>query len=196
MKQQHSYGYVKTENLESFPEYKGQVNIKLPDEYKLKDIGPVWNQGSVGSCVSHAISEMLWFYQMSHGKKLTEKPDWLYYKRADKSIDGMMPSEGFGLLIREEKINTFSRISTLDSLKQSIITNGPALIAVIVRSEERDDFWNGGENLGGHAISVVGYTSTGLIIKNSWGYQYGDGGFSEMMYDDFGKIREAWTIIA
>ena len=50
-----SYGYIKTENLESYSEYKPQP-ITLPAEYKLKDIGKVWDQGSVGSCVSHSIA--------------------------------------------------------------------------------------------------------------------------------------------
>lgn len=58
-----SYGYIKTENLESYSEYKPQP-ITLPAEYKLKDIGKVWDQGSVGSCVSHSIAEMYNFYQL------------------------------------------------------------------------------------------------------------------------------------
>lgn len=191
-----SYGFIKTKNLENYQEYSPGVSPNLPAEYKLKDIGKVWDQGSYGSCVSHSIAEMYNFYQLSHGKTLDVRPDWLYKLRADKTIDGMMPSEGFEIMKSAGNINTFSRISTLDSLKQAIISNGPVLIAVMVRDGDRDDFWNGSDNLGGHAISVVGYTRDGLIIKNSWGYQYGDSGFSEMMYEDFGKVLEAWTIIA
>lgn len=191
-----SYGYIETKNLENYKEYSPSKIIELPAEYKLKDIGKIWDQGSHGSCVSHSIAEMYNFYQLSHGKTLDVRPDWLYHLRADKTIDGMMPSEGFEIMKTSGQINIFSRISSLNFLKHAIITNGPVLIAVIVRSEGRDDFWNGGENLGGHAISVVGYTKDGLIIKNSWGYQYGNSGFSEMMYKDFGKVREAWTIIA
>lgn len=190
-----SYGYIKTENLESYSEYKPQL-ITLPAEYKLKDIGKVWDQGSVGSCVSHSIAEMYNFYQLSHGKTLEKKPDWLYYLRADKTIDGMMPAEGFELMKTAGEIKIFSRISTIEGIKHAVITNGPAFIAVIVRDGERDDFWNGSENLGGHAISIVGFSRDGFMIKNSWGYGYAESGFSEMSYEDAGKvIREAWTII-
>lgn len=190
-----SYGYIKTKNLENYQEYSPGVIPNLPGKYKLKDIGEVWDQGNHGSCVSHSIAEMYNFYQLSHGKSLDVRPDWLYHLREDKTIDGMMPSEGFKIMKSAGDIKTFSRVPNLLSLKQSIIANGPALIAVVVRDEGRDDFWNGSDNLGGHAISVVGYDSEGLIIKNSWGRQYGNNGFYVIPYEDFKRVLEAWTII-
>lgn len=191
-----SYGYIKTKNLESYSVYSPSLPLTLPAEYKLKDIGKVWDQGNVGSCVSHSIAEMYNFYQLSHGRELGKRPDWLYYLRADKTIDGMMPAEGFELMKAAGEIKTFSRISTVESIKNAVISNGPALIAVIVRSSERDDFWNGSETLGGHAISIVGWGRSGFVIKNSWGYGYAEAGFNEMSYEDAGRvIREAWTII-
>jgi hypothetical protein len=31
---------------------------------------------------------------------------------------------------------------------------------------------------GGHAVSLVGYTKKGFIVRNSWGTDWGDGGFA------------------
>lgn len=188
------FGYIKTKDLYSYSEYKPE-KCELPKEYKLKDLGEVWDQGSKGSCVSCSISEMYNFYQISHGKKLDIPFTYMYDKRADKSLDGMQPVEGFKILKEEGRIKVFSRISTLDSLKHSILSNGPALIALIVKDTNRNDFWNGGQLNAGHAVSVIGYSKDSLIIKNSWGYSYGDSGYWYLPYEDFNKVIEAWTIL-
>ena len=38
---------------------------------------------------------------------------------------------------------------------------------------------------GGHAIALVGYTSQGFIIQNSWGEGWGKNGFALLPYEDF-----------
>jgi len=38
---------------------------------------------------------------------------------------------------------------------------------------------------GGHAIALVGYTSQGFIIQNSWGTRWGKNGFALLPYEDF-----------
>jgi Papain family cysteine protease/IPT/TIG domain len=40
-----------------------------------------------------------------------------------------------------------------------------------------------GSVLGGHAVAVLGYDSTGVIIENSWGAGWGDGGFATLGWD-------------
>ena len=37
----------------------------------------------------------------------------------------------------------------------------------------------------GHAIALVGYTRKGFIVQNSWGEDWGDGGFALLPYEDF-----------
>lgn len=80
-------------------------------------------------------------------------------------------------------------------MKKSIIANGPAVIAMIARSTN-DEFWNGDSNLGGHAVAVVGFDEESIIIKNSWGVNYGNGGFYQMRNEDFNKVLECWTILS
>lgn len=38
---------------------------------------------------------------------------------------------------------------------------------------------------GGHAVGIVGYTYEGFIIQNSWGENWGEGGFALLPYEDF-----------
>lgn len=38
---------------------------------------------------------------------------------------------------------------------------------------------------GGHAFAIVGYDEKGLWLQNSWGEDWGDGGFAQISYDDW-----------
>jgi Papain family cysteine protease len=38
---------------------------------------------------------------------------------------------------------------------------------------------------GGHAVAIVGYTDEGFIIQNSWGEEWGEGGFALLPYEDY-----------
>jgi hypothetical protein len=48
---------------------------------------------------------------------------------------------------------------------------------------------------GGHAVALVGYTATGLIVQNSWGKGWGAGGFALLPYDDYLlHAVDAWVV--
>jgi hypothetical protein len=38
---------------------------------------------------------------------------------------------------------------------------------------------------GGHAVALVGYTSQGFVVQNSWGRRWGKNGFALLPYEDF-----------
>jgi len=58
---------------------------------------------------------------------------------------------------------------------------------VILRSEES-------ESLGGHAYILVGYNQVGFLVQNSWGTDWGDGGFATLPYDDWlDSAYDAWV---
>ena len=65
----------------------------------------------------------------------------------------------------------------------------------MVKDSSITNFWDGQENLGGHAIAIVGYTKDGFIIRNSWGESYGNKGYSLLPYSDFNKFFEIWTLV-
>lgn len=189
----YSLGCFETPNIESYGLYQGSGST-IPDEYEIKDIGEVIDQGKEGSCVSCSLFEMYGFYCLGKGKTVDIPYTYTYDNRKDKSLDGQDPGEAFTFMKEQGKIQVFSRIPTLDSLKEAIIANGPCMICMIAKSGD-NDFWEGLEILGGHAVSVIGYTKRSLIIKNSWGYGYGESGIWYLPYSEFRVVLEAWTII-
>lgn len=49
---------------------------------------------------------------------------------------------------------------------------------------------------GGHAVSIVGYTPTHFIVRNSWGTNWGDKGFAYASYDYTKKaFSEAYGVV-
>jgi hypothetical protein len=48
--------------------------------------------------------------------------------------------------------------------------------------------------MGGHAFCIVGYNDVGFLIQNSWGSQWGKGGFATLPYDDWLESGyDAWV---
>jgi len=53
-----------------------------------------------------------------------------------------------------------------------------------------------GDNVGGHAVSIVGYDDTkrAWLIRNSWGQEWGDNGFAWISWDDISGIgANTWS---
>lgn len=47
---------------------------------------------------------------------------------------------------------------------------------------------------GGHAFALVGYNELGFLVQNSWGEDWGDGGFAILPYDDWlDNAYDAWV---
>jgi hypothetical protein len=51
------------------------------------------------------------------------------------------------------------------------------------------------DDVGGHAFAIVGYTSDGFIVQNSWGPDWGFHGFGLFPYEDWTRYgTDAWTL--
>jgi hypothetical protein len=50
---------------------------------------------------------------------------------------------------------------------------------------QRTDPSTNEQRLEGHAVAIVGYTEKGFIIQNSWGEEWGSGGFALLPYEDY-----------
>ena len=49
-------------------------------------------------------------------------------------------------------------------------------------------------SLGGHAFTMIGYNDVGFLIQNSWGKDWGDGGFAYLPYEDWlDSAYDAWV---
>jgi hypothetical protein len=47
----------------------------------------------------------------------------------------------------------------------------------------------------GHAFAIVGYTRDGLIVQNSWGEEWGSGGFAVLPYEDWLRnAMDCWVV--
>jgi len=94
-------------------------------------------------------------------------------------------------------IQSYAKILTLDSLKQSLVKNGPCLITFPVYNNG-SYFWRNLGNqksIGGHAVTVVGYDDVGFIIRNSWGQNWGDHGYTTYLFLEWGSHWEVWTTV-
>ncbi|MEN8211813.1 MAG: C1 family peptidase, partial [Thermodesulfobacteriota bacterium] len=50
------------------------------------------------------------------------------------------------------------------------------------------------ELIGGHAFAIVGYNKNGFIVQNSWGGDWGTGGFAIWTYEDwYENISDGWV---
>ena len=83
-------------------------------------------------------------------------------------------------------------------MKTALYTNGPCYITVPVYHYGKQ-MWQQRENLtellGAHAMTLVGYNEDGFIVRNSWGEDWGDHGYTIFPYGDWGLHWEAWTTI-
>jgi len=52
-----------------------------------------------------------------------------------------------------------------------------------------------GQEDGGHAFAIVGYTDKGFVVHNSWGPTWGRGGFGVLTYSDWRQnAMDAWVV--
>ena len=46
-----------------------------------------------------------------------------------------------------------------------------------------------------HAMTIVGYNNEGFIIRNSWGEDWGNKGYTIYKYDDWSSHWEIWSTV-
>lgn len=126
------------------------------------------------------------------------------YRYGRVETKDMIPREIY-TLAEKHLIKSYARVTTLIDLKESLVRNGPCLIT-FPTYDNSPTFWRKRgwwkKRQGGHAVAVVGYTSArynpdqcGFIIRNSWGTDWGNGGYTIYPYSDWGAHWEIWTTI-
>lgn len=178
--------------------------ITLPSSYDLsKDLPYVRDQGLVPKCVSVALTDMVTWHMMSDKSSPKFQDDYFFSNRQNKAAEGMSPKEAFEILRTKGapsdkgnyNLKIYAKVNSFMVAKTAIVSNGPILIALPVYSYDTE-FWKGGTNLlGGHAVLLTGFNSSGFVLRNSWGSSYGQGGYSTLPYQDFNLIYESWTLI-
>lgn len=96
------------------------------------------------------------------------------------------------------RIKSYAAVGTIEGLKQALFTDGPCYLAVPLFNYG-SKLWlpekpNQSE-IGGHALTVVGYNKDGFILRNSWGSGWNGNGHTVLPYADFGLHYEVYTAI-
>jgi hypothetical protein len=190
-------------------------NMDIPKEYSYIPYLPnVYDQGNRQTCVPHAISAFVDWFNGVNGINKDMSIDWIYDCRENKNGDGMSLKEALkyikrvGYISKQEykdikkgkspkpdMINMYGVLGSIFTMQRSLILNGPFILALPVYDSNRSDFWNGDNFEGGHAVACVGYDEEGLIIRNSWGSLWGSNGYCTLPYSQLNKIYEAWALI-
>ena len=190
-------------------EFEGIQNYEIPEEYSYINYLPdVENQGSTNMCVTYSLAAHLDWNCNVDNKQDNRRNNHInkkeiYAVRKTPGDNGMtfkealsfMKHKGVSSDLGNLKIESYMMIKSELALKQALLLNGPCIGGLYIKNFDKTDFWNGSKNYGGHAISIVGYTKNGFIIRNSWGKSWGQNGYAILKYADFNKILECWTIV-
>jgi hypothetical protein len=96
------------------------------------------------------------------------------------------------------RIQGYAYVNTIQTLKAAIYRGGACAFTVPVYSPNKT-MWKpsavGEVVSGGHAMTAVGWNQEGFIIRNSWGEEWGDKGYTIFPYSDWGMQSEVWAVI-
>ena len=122
--------------------------------------------------------------------------DYSYGRKEE--IDEILENEQLIKKANNFKIKNYARINTIDGTKKALMQNGPCLICFPVY-DHTTEMWRskkiGQKMIGGHAMSIVGYTKKAFIIRNSWGDNWGDKGYCYYPFKQWGSHWEIWSTI-
>jgi Papain family cysteine protease len=144
-----------------------------------------------------------WFH---HGVAL--ESDW---PELEIETEPDLGSEAFASRCRERPLGAFYRVNPyrLDDMQSAI----SELHAIAVSAAIHDGWikpvrWKRAREtltmiewpvnrrrLGGHAFALVGYNHYGFLVQNSWGEEWGKGGYATLSYEDWlDSAYDAWVV--
>ena len=181
------------------------------------------NQGVQGSSLAQVGACMLEWRERKFNKNFVQlSPQFIYNGRADgkttlmcgRELMQILRNQGacleksctYGTLdpntesmktdAKQYAIHGYTRVQTMETLKVALSVFGPALITFPVYNhtaymwkQHKDE-----QKLGGHAMAIVGYNSSGFILRNSWGKYWENQGYCIYPYSDWGYHEEVWCM--
>lgn len=142
------------------------------------------SEGMYGRDVMRILSDIGSCKESTYEYGIIQKPDDI-------------PKEAFKEANRH-KIRSFARVNTINGAKQALYNDGPCYIAFPVYNYG-PEFWKkrhvDDKFLGGHAVTIVGYTKDSFIIRNTWGKKWADKGYTYYKFKDYGSHWEIWTTV-
>jgi hypothetical protein len=194
----------------------------IRDSYVCPTILPIRDQGAQTCGGAHVAACMKeWQEKKDYGYVGYMSPQFIYNNRSDQA-SGMNSREIMRILhkvgiVYEEDcvygdrttpshkllakagthvISGYARVHTKDALKLSLLQHGPCFISFPAYNRDLK-MWNstGGDILGGHAMTVIGYTPAGFLLRNSWGTEWGFFGHCTYPFEEWGAHWEIWTTV-
>jgi len=90
----------------------------------------------------------------------------------------------------------------VEGIKEEVSTNGPMETGFMVYKDfmaYKSGVYKhvSGEELGGHAVAIIGYGTEGgenyWLCKNSWGLAWGDNGYFKIKHGECNVDMSVWT---
>lgn len=181
-----AYGWTDKERIdnEAFSPWFVYNNIKESYDYDCK----------VGSYLEYAVSFL-------YTKGVAKKRD--YFTPCTINIPQLITNKAYQYRIDEYSAlfslyHVVSSTQKIQKIKMSIANNRPVVFGADCYESFRKakEKWNGVKDylLGGHAMCVVAYDDAkyggAFLIQNSWGTDWGVGGFSWITYSDFASVAD------
>lgn len=183
---------------------------------------PVRDQGSTSTCAAQVAACIKEFHErIDTDNAMDFSAQFVYDRRANHPGDGMHGRDVMNILLKagdapeslhpfrgdprpaaadKAKLYTikeYAQVDTVEGVKRALFRDGPCYVSFPVYNHGTK-MWKArdGETMtGGHAMTIVGYTRTGFIIRNSWGADWGDKGHCEYPFAEFGAHWEIWTTV-
>ena len=199
-------------------------HVAVPATLDLRsDLQKVRDQGSQGTCVAQVGACMKeWQENKDVNFDQHMSPQFIYNNRST-SGSGMYPRDLMSILrnmgsapesmfpyghtgkppvdvyteAKNYVIQHYAQVDTIEGLKTALSKNGPCYGTFPVYNYGAS-MWKAsfdGPILGYHAMTFVGYNLKGFIIRNSWGDDWNDNGYTIFPYEDWGLQIECWTCI-
>lgn len=129
-------------------------------------------------------------------QKIGSVPEHLYPYRENDDQE-YVPDVKLYEIAAQYRIANFARVQTVNGLKRALLEIGPCYLLLPLFAT-RPNFWNAhGEetSTSGHAVTVVGYTKEGFILRNSWGITWNNDGHIIFPYCDWPIHWECWVSV-
>jgi hypothetical protein len=167
-------------------------NARLYDEWKGEDYEGSSCRGAMKGFHKHGVcSEATWPNFEKDDKPGLARKGWeesaphaplgAYYRIDGKSIVDMQSAifETHAIYVSADVHDGWDRVKK----------NCKSLEAALIGPPNKPD------EVGGHAFALVGYTSDGFIVQNSWGPDWGFHGFAVLPYEDWTRYgTDSWAL--
>lgn len=126
-------------------------------------------------------------YKFDHNKEMPEIKQYV-----DRELKELKP------LADVYRIHSYSRIYTIDEIKQCLLNDTVVPISIPVYNDLQYEKKNyiiqepSGNLCGYHMIVIYGFNKNGWLIQNSWGKEWADNGRAILSFDY--PIDSAWAI--